>query len=80
MATVIPRNKAHAAYQKTVYLRLRCTLCRGTHSRTHVGGPNTPQIVKMVRKRRKAQESALPITLLGILLDIISYIIIKLLA
>ena len=42
--------------------------------------PNTPKIVKMGPKRRKAQESALSITILGILLDIIPYIIIKLLA
>ena len=51
-------------YMKSAYLRLWCALSCGTNSRTNVVGPNSPQIVKIVQKRHKAQESALPITLL----------------
>ena len=67
-------------FGKSAYLMLWCTLCCCTHSRTHFVGPNTPKIVKTGPKSRKAYESALSITLLGILLDIIPYIIIQLLS
>jgi len=43
-------------------------------------GPNTPKNVKMVPKKPQSPKIALSITLIGILLDIIPHIIIKLLA
>ena len=75
---MLPRNKVHAVYQiisvpyAVVYLMLWYTFvnpfCGPQHPPNCKNGPN---------KSHKAQENALSITLLGILLDIIPYIVIK---